>query len=101
MIFIEPVLAYRARMAKPVVRYVAPSDPLLGLSREQQEILEAVPASPQDPIRFTSVVNTLSKRQDHRRYADRERYKRDLFIKIGALIRAGHVRRFKRKYVCR
>lgn len=115
MVIVEPMEVYEARSSRPsnigrstsntpsAQSQTCPSSDLYApLSVEDgwdETIVAFLSSRPGKPVMIMSVVSQLRKCVRHRDRSHREKLKHDILMRVGALIRAGVILRFKRKYV--
>lgn len=115
MVFVEPMEVYATRSSRPSTigrsTSVAPSaqkqvcsssDLYAPLSVEDgwdETIVAYLSSRPGTPVMIMAIVSQLRKCVRHRDRRHREKLKHDILMRVGALIRAGVIVRFKRKYV--
>jgi hypothetical protein len=113
MIFIEPEELYVRRSASRTSHgsnSVCPGGGSASLSRElhrplrytdgwDETIVAYLSSRSGEPVRIMSLVSQLRKCVRHRDRTHREKLKHDILMRVGALIRAGVIVRFQRKYV--
>lgn len=111
MIFVEPTEVYACRTAPqsvPVVPGVSAADSAkrsrdlnapLRFSDDWDDHILAYVSAQAEPVRIVSLATQLRKCVRHRDKRHKERIKRAILMRVGALIRTGRLARFRRKYV--
>ena len=115
MVFVEPVEVYESRSLrpsaigrsnsitlsaqKPACSSSALYAPLRVEDGWDETIVAYLSSRPGTPVMIMSIVSQLRKCVRHRDRRHREKLKHDILMRVGALIRAGVILRFKRKYV--
>ena len=108
MIFIEPLQVYACRAGKrpfagnPALsvadRNEAFFEPLRCVDGWDEHILSFVDNESR-PVGIMELVSQLRKRVPHRNKQHKEKLKRDILLRVGALIRNGNLIRIQRKFV--
>lgn len=111
MIFVEPSEVYACRTtprpltatpdvlaANKATRSPDLDAPLRFADGWDEHILAYV-SGQTEPVRIVSLVSQLRKCVRHRNKEHKEKLKRDILLRVGALIRVGSLARVRRKYV--
>ena len=115
MVFVEPIEVYESRSLRPSAvgrsTSITPSaqkpacsssDLYAPLSVEDgwdETIVAYLSSRPGTPVLIMSIVSQLRKCVRHRDRRHREKLKHHILMRVGTLIRAGVILRYKRKYV--
>lgn len=112
MILVEPADVFVSRTWPRIAQTIVSDSPRTGsanLSRElhgplrytdgwDEHIIDHISSRP-EAVRIVSLVSQIRKCVRHRDRQHKEKIKRDILLRVGALIRSGSLVRVRRKYV--